>query len=179
MELWHWHGDCRVNLAVVTYWYARPGVTDNFARVQPSDVLVQPMPVHLVPRVPGAIEGELLRILHVQGTTSIQDWDGLSGEKHLWWHEGIEPGHRLRASFDAPRDGRYRVMGHFLSARDYGVHQWAINDQIAAGDRPSRRLRSARRALVLEGDGTGGTVLDAIGGHFLQAIGEGATERGP
>jgi hypothetical protein len=133
MELWHWHGDCRVNLAVVTYWYARPGATDNFARVQPSDVLVQPMPVHLVPRVPGAIEGELLRILHVQGTTSIQDWDGLSGGKHLWWHEGIEPGHRLRVSFEAPRDGRYRVMGHFLSARDYGVHQLAINDH-DAGD---------------------------------------------
>jgi hypothetical protein len=131
MELWHWHGDSRVNMAVVAYWYARPGASDSFAPLRHTDVLVQPMPMHLVPRVPGAIEGESLRIVQLQGTTSVQDWDGLSGGKQLWWHAGIQPGHQLRLTFDAPRDGRYRVLGHFLSARDYGIHQLAINDRSA------------------------------------------------
>jgi hypothetical protein len=131
MELWHWHADTRVNMAVVTYWYARPGATDDFASIQPADALLQPMPIHLVARVPGAIEGEGLSIRQVQGGTAVQDWVGLSGEQHLWWHAGLQPGHQLTVTFPAPRAGRYRVLGHFLSARDYGIHQLAINGRNA------------------------------------------------
>jgi hypothetical protein len=133
MELWHWHADSLVNMAVVAYWYARPGATDGFAALHAGDVLIQPMPVYLVPRVPGAIEGESLPIRRVQGTAGIQDWDGLSGGQQLWWHAGIEPGHRLVVTFPAPHAGQFRVFGHFLSARDYGIHQLAINGR-NAGD---------------------------------------------
>ncbi len=43
MELWHWK-ECRVNMSVVSYWYARPGATDGFAPIRPGDVILRPVP---------------------------------------------------------------------------------------------------------------------------------------
>jgi hypothetical protein len=131
MELWHWHATSRVNMAVVAYWYARPGAADGFNSIQAADVVIHPMPIYHVPRVPGALEGETLSILGVDGTAAIQDWDGLSAGRHLWWHAGIKPGAQLSVAFQAPRSGRYRVFAQFLGARDYGIHQIAINGRKA------------------------------------------------
>jgi len=127
MELWHWHAQCQVNLAVVAYWYARPGATDNFAAIRPQDAVVRPLAEYVVPRVAGAIEGETMRIVRVTGTAAPQDWDGLSGGSHLWWHAGMKPGDTLAVAFPAPSAGKYRVLAKFLRARDYGQHQLAIN----------------------------------------------------
>lgn len=127
MELWHWNANCKVNMAVVAYWYARPGAADGFPPLRAGDAVVRPMPQYVVPRVAGALEGESLRILRVTGKAEPQDWDGVSGGKHLWWHEGMKPGDTLAVAFPAPKAGRYRVFGRFLKARDYGIHQLAIN----------------------------------------------------
>lgn len=129
MELWHWNEKSKVNLAVVAYWYARPGATDEFKPIRESDAIVRPMPEYVVPRVPGAIEGESMKILRVTGLAEPQDWDGESNGKHLWWHAGMNPGDTLALGFEAPRAGKYQVSGHFLEAPDYGVHQLAINGQ--------------------------------------------------
>jgi hypothetical protein len=127
MELWHWHAKCVVNMAVTAYWYAKPGATDTFPAIQPAQAIVRPMAEYVVPRVAGAIEGEKMRVIRVNGTVGPQDWDGLSAGVHLWWHAGIKPGDSLVVGFQVPKAGKYRVMGHFLSARDYGIHQLAIN----------------------------------------------------
>lgn len=129
MELWHWHATCNVNLAVVAYWYARPGGTDTFTTIRAEEVALRPMPEWVVPRVKGAIEGEQMKIVRVTGTADPQDWDGLSGGKHLWWHAGMKPGDTLTVAFPAPKAGKYQVIGQFLRARDYGIHQLAINGQ--------------------------------------------------
>jgi hypothetical protein len=129
MELWHWHATCKVNLAVVAYWYARPGASDAFKPILASDAVVRPMPVYVVPKVAGALEGEDLKITRVTGVAEPQDWDGLSGGKHLWWHQGMKPGDVLAVAFPAPKAGKFRVLAHFLSAPDYGIHQLAINGQ--------------------------------------------------
>jgi hypothetical protein len=50
-----------------------------------------------------------------------------SGGSHLWWHAGMKPGDKLTLSFPAPKAGKYHVIGRFLRARDYGIHQLAIN----------------------------------------------------
>jgi hypothetical protein len=131
MELWHWNEKCKVNMAVIPYWYARPGATDGFKPIADADAIVRPMPVWVVPRVPGAIEGEGLKILRVQGVAEPQDWEGVSGGRHLWWHAGMKPGDVLAVSFPAPKAGKYRVLGRFLRAKDYGIHQLAINGQKA------------------------------------------------
>jgi hypothetical protein len=131
MELWHWHAECKVNMAVTAYWYARPGATDDFHSLRAEDVVVRPLAEYVVPRVAGALEGEELEKVRVAGVAEPQDWNGLSGGQHLWWHAGMKPGDQLVLRFPAPKAGKYRVVGHFLTAKDYGIHQLAINDQPA------------------------------------------------
>ncbi len=127
MELWHWNDKCNVNMAVVAYWYAQPGATDGFKPIASADAIVRPMPEYVVPRVQGAIEAEEMKILRVAGTAEAQDWDGDSAGKHLWWHAGMKPGDTLALAFNAPSKGKFHVYAHFLSAPDYGIHQFAIN----------------------------------------------------
>ena len=127
MELWHWHADCRVNMGIVAYWYARPGASDAFQPIHSKDAVVRPIPAYTPPRVTDAIEGETMRILKVTGQATPQDWSGLSNEKHLWWHAGMKPGDTLTVAFPASKTGKYRVFGNFVQARDYGIHQLAIN----------------------------------------------------
>jgi hypothetical protein len=131
MELWHWNEKCKVNMAVTAYWYARPGASDGFKTIRAEDAVVRPLAVYVVPRVPGALEGESLQIVRVKGTAEPQDWEGVSGGRHLWWHAGMNPGDTLTLSFPAQKAGKYRVLGRFVQAKDYGIHQLAINDQKA------------------------------------------------
>lgn len=131
MELWHWNETCKVNMAVTAYWYARPGGTDAFKTIAAADAVVRPMPVYAPPRVAGALEGEKMKILAVQGTAEPQDWANLSGEQHLWWHAGMKPGDELKLGFAVPRAGKFKVYGNFLKARDYGIHQLTINGKPA------------------------------------------------
>jgi len=129
MELWHWNDKCKVNMAVTAYWYSKPGGKSSFAPITPELAVVRPMPVYVVPRVAGAIEGESLQIIKVTGKAEPQDWDGISGGRHLWWHAGMKPGDTLTVAFPVAKAGKYRVFGRFLRARDYGIHQLAINGQ--------------------------------------------------
>ncbi len=131
MELWHWHERCKVNMAVTAYWYARPGASDQFPPVTPEAAVVRPLEAWQPPRVAGALEGEELKILAVTGTAAPQDWPGLSGERHLWWHVGVQPGGSLTVLFPAPNPGRYRVFARCMKAKDYGIHQLAVNGRAA------------------------------------------------
>jgi len=88
---------------------------------------VRPMEEYVVPRVEGALEGETMQVMLVAGTVGPQDWEGVSGGRHLWWHAGQKPGDRMVLAFEVPQAGRQRVFAQFLRARDYGVHQLAIN----------------------------------------------------
>ncbi len=131
MELWHWHARCRVNLAVTGYWYARPGGHDGFRPILAGEAVVRPLAEYVAPRVDGAIEGETMRILEVTGVVSPQEWANLSSDKQLWWHAGMKPGDHLTLAFPAPQVGKYHVTARFLRARDYGIHQLAINGRNA------------------------------------------------
>jgi hypothetical protein len=131
MELWHWHEQCKVNMAVTSYWYARPGGSDGFAAITADMAVVRPLEEYRVPRVKGALEGEEMKIVSVTGVAEPQDWADLSNGCHLWWHKGVEPGGKLTVAFPAPKAGRYRVFGRFLTARDYGIHQLAVNGTAA------------------------------------------------
>ncbi len=131
MELWHWNETAKVSPSVVAYWYARPGAGDGFAPIQPADLRVVDLPPYVPPRVTGAIEGEQMRIVSKTATADPQAIDGCSNDHHLWWRGGQQPGDRLVLAFDAPAGGRYRVVGRFLKAIDYGVVQLSVNDQPA------------------------------------------------
>jgi hypothetical protein len=131
MELWHWNEKCKVNMAVVTYWYAMPGSKDGFKPIRVEDAIIRPMPEYKIPRVAGALEGEDMKILEKVGTADPQDWDGLSAGRQLWWHAGMKQGDNLVLGFDAKKAGKYRVLVRCLKAKDYGIHQLAINGQTA------------------------------------------------
>jgi len=131
MELWHWHQSSKVNMGITAYWYARPGASDEFASIAAKDAVVRPMAAYTAPRVAGALEGETMKIVKVVGQAAPQDWSGLSNERHLWWHAGMRPGDMLTLAFPAPKSGKYQVFGHFLQARDYGIHQLTVNGKPA------------------------------------------------
>lgn len=133
MELWHWNEEVKVDMAVVAYWYARPGGSDAFPPIDYDRLRVPDVPPYVPPRVAGALEGEELPVLEITGGThEVQALDGLSNERHRWWHYGA-PGDRLVLGFDAPTASRYRVMARFVTANDYGLFQLYVND-IKAGE---------------------------------------------
>jgi hypothetical protein len=133
MELWHWHETVKVDMSVVAYWYARPGGSDGFDPIQASDLRVVEISEYKPPRVAGAIEGEEMKVIECTGGThEKQSWAGLSNELHLWWKHA-QPGDKLTLGFEVKEAGRYEVIARFLSANDYGIVQYTINDE-KAGD---------------------------------------------
>jgi len=130
MELWHWK-QCLVNLAVIGYWYAKPGGTDAFPPVTAADVALRPMEQYQAPKVKGALEGETMKVLQKTGSVESQEWESTSGGVHLWWRGGQKPGDTLKLAFPVEKAGRYNVTAQFLKAIDYGIAQVAINGQKA------------------------------------------------
>jgi len=81
--------------------------------------------------VPGAIEGESLKVVEkTGGTAEIQDVDTFrwSGDKQLWWIDG-KPGDRLVLEVPVAEAGTYRVSANLTKARDYGEVRLTLNDQ--------------------------------------------------
>jgi hypothetical protein len=133
MEMWHWRGT-KMNYAPATFWYARPGAKCNLAPDPKSAALPvarKRTDVVEVMRVPGAIEGETLRIVEKSGgTTEIQDvpmfrW---SNDQQLWWRDA-KPGDRLVIELPVEQEGTYRVAANLTKANDYGIVRMKINDQ--------------------------------------------------
>ena len=135
MELWHWRAT-RMNYAPATFWYARPGAKSN---VEPEPkraaepVARKRSDVVETLRVPGAIEGESLKILEkTGGITMIQDIDlfGWSGDCQLWWRDAA-PGDRLPLELPVREPGAYHITANLTKANDYGIVRIRINDRAA------------------------------------------------
>jgi hypothetical protein len=135
MELWHWRST-RMNYAPATFWYARPGAKWNVEpdpKTAARPVARKRSDVVEVLHVPGAIEGETLKILEkTGGTAEIQDVDKFrwSGDQQLWWRDG-KPGDRLVLEFSVEEAGTYRLQANLTKAVDYGIVQLAVNGQPA------------------------------------------------
>jgi hypothetical protein len=152
MELWHWRGT-RVNYAPSAFWYARPGATSNVdpdPKAAAEKVARSQEDVIEVVRVPGAIEGETLRVAEITGgKTEAQSGAsyGWSGNRQLWWQEG-KVGDRLVVEFPAAKAGRQRVKANVTKAVDYGTVTIAINGKEVAG--PIDRYHDAVRSDVID-----------------------------
>jgi len=133
MELWHWRGT-RMNYAPTTFWYARPGAVSNIGpapKTAAEPVALKRTDVVEVVHVPGAIEGETLKITEkTGGTTEVQAVDTFrwSGDAQLWWRDG-KPGDRLVLQVPVDEAGTYRVTANLTKARDYGIVRIHIDDQ--------------------------------------------------
>jgi hypothetical protein len=129
MEIWHW-AECKVNIALTAYYYAVPGAKDTFKPITAEQTVLRPMPEWAAPKVPGAIEGETMKIIKKTGTADPQELEDISSGKHLWWRSG-KPKDELVLGFTVPKAGKYQVFGRFLKAVDYGVVQLSVNGQKA------------------------------------------------
>jgi putative heme-binding domain-containing protein len=86
-------------------------------------------------KVPGAIEGEAMKIVEKTGGNAVsQNMGGFkadrwSGSDHLWW-TGAKPGDKLGLEISVEQDGVYDVEIVLTRARDYGLVKVAINDVV-------------------------------------------------
>jgi hypothetical protein len=92
-------------------------------------------PIDATGKVPGAMEGEAMKIVEKSGgTASSQDMAGFqadrwSGNQQLWW-TGAKPGDRLSLDVPVVADGRYDVDIVLTRARDYGIVKLSIGDTV-------------------------------------------------
>ena len=84
--------------------------------------------------VPGAIEGESLKVLKVDGGVAQSQsmitfvksrW---SGKSHLWWTGG-KPGSTLLLEFSVSKTGKYEIFTVLTKAHDYGKVRLKIDSQ--------------------------------------------------
>jgi hypothetical protein len=117
--------DCTV------YWYLAPVGTDPYGPAALQDrtgYYIQPKVV----TVPGALEGEQLRVRKKTGGNSqTQDMvafgDRWSGDAQLFW-TGAAPGDKLVLALRVPSAGTYEVKLQMTKARDYGIVQLYLDD---------------------------------------------------
>jgi hypothetical protein len=124
--------------ASTVYWYLAPGGGDPY-RPLPLGERVgywneADVQVH---RVPGALEGEQLKMLSkTSGTPQVQDMSGYEGDwsggAHLWWTDA-KPGDRLELAVPVTRAGRYRLTTQLTKAIDYGIVQLSLDDRKLGG----------------------------------------------
>ncbi|MCA9057068.1 MAG: c-type cytochrome, partial [Planctomycetaceae bacterium] len=94
-----------------------------------------PSPIDGTGKVPGAQEGETLKIVEKSGGSARSQpmgnfrADRWSGNDQLWWTGG-KPGDRLAVEVSVPADGSYVVELALTKARDYGMFRLAIDDQV-------------------------------------------------
>ena len=150
MELWHWaqHEDeLRADRFLV-----RSSGCDLQRQTRPEDG--RPCPWRRSGAtwsrfaiVPGAIEGEELKIVEkTGGKTQVQaseshDW---SGNAQLWWIDG-KPGDRLVLEVPVQEAGRYQVTADLTKAVDYGDRPHDAGRSGGQGIRPLQRRRGERR----------------------------------
>ena len=84
-------------------------------------------------RVPGALEGEDLRVVAQTGKAQGQNMsaypDGQwSGARQLWW-TGAKPGDRMTLAFPVAQPGRYGLEAVLTRAPDYGVVRFHLDGQ--------------------------------------------------
>ena len=84
-------------------------------------------------RVPGALEGEELKVLAKTGSAEPQDmrnWKDFtwSGGQQLWW-TGAAPGDKLTLALPITIAGKYSIQAVLTRAPDYGVVKFSIDGQ--------------------------------------------------
>lgn len=133
MEIWHWAINT-VSYDTVNYWYATVDTKDNFPNLPDKSYLVPPVPAPKLYIVPDSIEGEEMKIVGSTESTRTIDLsvfgDHWSKDKVFWWW-GPEKSTStiLTLSFNAPKPGKYNVIGYFVKGEVYAIYQFYINNE--------------------------------------------------
>jgi len=86
--------------------------------------------------IPGAIEGEGLKVLSkTGGNTRPQGMGGFGGEwsggSQLWW-TGAKPGQKLTLALPVQEKGKYQLKAALTLAKDYGIIDVSLDDKPVA-----------------------------------------------
>ncbi len=138
LEVWHWVQDLQLDYASVAYWYGAPETRSGLPAVPPAAERtldrLGPPPVFVAE---GVIEGEGLRVVACTGGDhEVQDMGSygtqFSQNGQRWWKHG-ELGDTLVLAVPVQEAGKYRVLGAFCRAGDYGIVQLTLADQKLGG----------------------------------------------
>jgi hypothetical protein len=160
--------------ACTAFWYLAPGGQDKYAAV-PVEERTGYYAAATAP-VPGALEGESLKVLSVtEGKAAPQDMGGFEGywsnDHQLLWSGGKQGG-KLELSLSVEKAGSYEILAAFTKARDYGVFQISL-DGAKLGD----PLDLHNRDVIPSGAITLGTRELAAGEHKVAVEITGANEK--
>jgi hypothetical protein len=122
--------------AAIAYWYQAAGQADAY----PALPLAERAGWYAQPPnlgVPGALEGEELKVLErTGGSTRRQDLSDRPGkwsnQTQLWWTNG-KPGDRLTVAVPVKADGRYKLVVQMTKAANYGIVQLSLDGQKLGG----------------------------------------------
>ena len=86
--------------------------------------------------IPGALEGEALKVLaKTGGNAKAQGMGGFGGEwsrgSQLWW-TGAKPGQKLTLALPVQEKGKYALKAALTLARDYGIINVVLDDKPVA-----------------------------------------------
>jgi len=117
--------------ACTVYWYLASGGVDPYRPV-PIEERIGYCVQSQVFEVPGALEGENLRILEkTKGSLQKQDmWQfgqNWSNDAQLWW-TGAEPGDKIVLAVPVEDSGCYDLTMQLTKANDYGIVQFFLDD---------------------------------------------------
>jgi len=137
MEIWNW-ADTQVDNAVATFYYARPGATDN-REPQPREAAVAIKAAPEDYHIEGAVEIESLPVAAKSPgvLTEIQDAGLKSGEwsggKQLFVRAARD-GDYVEIAIPVPDDRPRHAVIYGTKSFDYGVLRFTINGERAGAD---------------------------------------------
>ena len=132
MEIWHW-ANCKVDYAVGTFWYARPGASHN-RPPQPTEAAVALHELSGVRRITGAIECESLTVTASSPDLKIGEQSGgltdgsWSGEKQVFV-QSTKVGDFIEFAIPVADDKPHQLILHATRSYDYGVLRFTLNGQ--------------------------------------------------
>jgi hypothetical protein len=151
--------------ASTVYWYLEPGGHDPYSP-QPLEERTGYFVQAVAKKVPGAIEGESLKILATTGGhPQQQDMAGFgdqwSNDAQLWWTDA-KPGDKLDLALPLAKDGNYKLFAQLSRAVDYSIVQLSLD-----GEKLTEPIDLYNNSVIPTGELDLGTHTLSAGEHTL------------
>ncbi len=130
MELWS-HNPLPVDMAVTTYWYARPGGTDEYQPIKREDTWMALLPAYRTWYPAGIIEVEEMTVRSRKGIADPREIDAASQGYVREWQNDLRRGDRLDLAFTLVEGGTCRAFVRMFKENDNGALQFLLNGEKA------------------------------------------------
>lgn len=137
MEIWHWD-NTKVDYAVGTFWYARPGARHN-RPAQPAEAAAAVRELPGTRRIVGAIECEGLKVTATSPGLEIGEQTGgltdgeWSGGKQVFI-QATKAGDFIEFAIPVADAKPHQIILHATRSYDYGILRFTVNGRPAGKD---------------------------------------------